>query len=699
MVTIGLFRRKKKQEIRADTVQNAETSILTFFGITGELTREAALSIPTVSACINKVGETISRLPVKLYRKDEEEVTEIYDDPRIKLLNGSTGDTLSTVDMWKAAVEDYYLGRGAWIYVNSDSLSVRSLHYVDSRSVSILCNTDPIFKAFRVQINAQTYYDFQFVKLLRKTRDGYTNIPLQEEASSILSAAWNALKLENMMNSSGGCKPGFLKSKNKLADAAIAAIKEGYQKVYDNEEKRDKIVVLNEGVDFEAISSTAAELQMNENKKTNSIEICKLFGFPHTVIDGGATEDDNKKFIAAVISIINQIETELDNVLLLESEKEQGYYWAFDTKELTRGSLKERYDAYEIAVRNNILQVDEIRREEDYEPLGFNFIKLGLQDVLLNPETMDVFTPNTGQTKNLLTGEERAEELRGWITKGGRHILIGDDEGGSSGGAGGGRRLYHHDPDTGGGSGKSIDKSAESDIIKSGKNYGEYRGQLDVPYEGQISSKDLDEFNKKALNSIMEETGLSEKDARVAQSAIIEWCGDDYKSFTNGQQKDKEKIINDCLSRMGAYDGEIQRGMNFSNAADGAEFINAEVGKTISMKSVSAWSNDSGVAARYAGKSGSDCDSVILICDKNKSAAGVQHISKWGTMEAEVLSPSNAKWEVTEKTTISKYDYLKNEVIPKIKIPPKKKIQENRLIKEETELKSRTITILKVKEV
>lgn len=40
-------------------------------------------------------------------------------------------------------------------------------------------------------------------------------------------------------------------------------------------------------------------------------------------------------------------------------------------------------------------------------------------------------------------------ELRGWITKNGRHILIGDDGGGSSGGAG-----------------KSIDKSAKHDIIK-----------------------------------------------------------------------------------------------------------------------------------------------------------------------------------------------------------------------------------------
>ena len=166
--------------------------------------------------------------------------------------------------------------------------------------------------------------------------------------------------------------------------------------------------MLNDGVDFEAISSTAAELQMNENKKTNSIEICKLFGFPHTVIDGGASDDDNKKFISAVIALLNQIETELDNVLLLESEKEQGYYWAFDTKELTRGSLLERMQAYEIAKRNNILQVDEIRREEDYEPLGFNYITLGLADVLLDPATMDVFTPNTGQTKNLLSGEERA---------------------------------------------------------------------------------------------------------------------------------------------------------------------------------------------------------------------------------------------------------------------------------------------------
>ena len=514
MFIIGLFKRKKNREIRADTAQSSETSILTFFGITGELTREAALSIPTVSACVSKIGDTISRLPVKLYRKDSEQVSEIFDDPRIKLLNGNTGDTLSTVDMWKAAVEDYYFGHGAWIYIFSDGISVKSLHYVDSRNVSILSNADPIFKAFRVQINARNYYDFQFIKLLRRTRDGYTNIPLQEEASAVLSAAWNALKLENMMNSSGGCKPGFLKSKNRLSTEAIERIREGYSKIYDNKEKHDKIIVLNDGIDFEAVSSTAAELQMNENKKANSIEICKLFGFPHTVIDGGASDDDNKKFVDAVIALLNQIETELDNTLLLETEKEQGYYWAFDTKELTRGNLLDRMQAYEIAKRNNILQIDEIRREEDYEPLGFNFLTLGLSDVLLDPVTMDVFTPNTGQTKNLISGEERADnvELRERKYK---QLPNGKMNGSVSVGGGGGSPK------------KSVDKADKSDIIESEKK------QLTKELKGIKTANDV---TIKAVSNHasdrMVERGITSKEVKSAlESPTGSYPGNKPNSF------------------------------------------------------------------------------------------------------------------------------------------------------------------------
>lgn len=357
------------------------------------------MEIPTVSACINKISETIARLPVKLHQKNNGKITEILDDSRLVLLNGETGDTLNTVDMWKSLIEDYFLGGGGWIYINSDGLKIKSLHYVDCNNISIMTNNDPIFKAFNVFVNGKKYYDFQFLRVFRKTKNGYSNIPVQADNPKILSVAYNSLKLENKMNKTGGNKGGFLKSKTKLSSEALENIKTGCRALYDND--NGKIPVLNDGLDFQPVSSTAVELQINENKKINSVEICKLFGFPHTIIDGGASDDDNKKFISAITALINQLETALDSFLLLETEKENGYYFTFDTKELTRGSLKERYEAYQIGIKNHILQVDEVRREEDFEPLGFNFVTMGLGDVLLNPKTMEVFTPNTGQTSKL----------------------------------------------------------------------------------------------------------------------------------------------------------------------------------------------------------------------------------------------------------------------------------------------------------
>ena len=226
---MNFFKRKQKQEVRAENSET--TSILTFFGLTGKLTREAAAEIPTVSACINKISEAVSRLPVKLYRKMNDEVEEIKSDARLRLLNGETGDTLNTVDMWKAAISDYYLGSGAWIYVDSDGIETRSLRYVSCDNVSIMQNNDPIFKAFAILVNGKRYFDFQFIRLLRKTRDGYTNLPMQLENPTIFSAAYNEIKLENSVSANGGCKSGFLKAKTRLSEQVISEIRKGYARI------------------------------------------------------------------------------------------------------------------------------------------------------------------------------------------------------------------------------------------------------------------------------------------------------------------------------------------------------------------------------------------------------------------------------------------------------------------------------------
>ena len=78
-----------------------------------------------------------------------------------------------------------------------------------------------------------------------------------------------------------------------------------------------------------------------------------------------------------------------------------GSYFAFDTKEIIKGDIKTRFEAYKTALESNLMQIDEVRYLENLEPLGLNFIKLGLQDVLFNPVTKEVYTPNTNQITNI----------------------------------------------------------------------------------------------------------------------------------------------------------------------------------------------------------------------------------------------------------------------------------------------------------
>ena len=108
--------------------------------------------------------------------------------------------------------------------------------------------------------------------------------------------------------------------------------------------------------------------------------------------------DNYDKFIKnAIMPIATAFCTALNRDFLLETEK-KSFYFAPDTKELYKGSLKERYEAYQIAIKNGFKTRNEIRFLEDDDAIeGLDMISLGLGDVLLNAETGEIYTPNTNQ--------------------------------------------------------------------------------------------------------------------------------------------------------------------------------------------------------------------------------------------------------------------------------------------------------------
>lgn len=398
MSKIGIFRRK--EENRADPVGTVafESALLTALIGGTEVSKDMALQIPTAVGCVNKLASTVSQLPIKLYKKENGKVTEITDDKRLKLLNNDTGDTLNSDEFWKALIEDYYFGKGGFAYINKRLGEFQSLHYVDESKVSITVNADPIFKDYNINVNGTDFKPYDFLKIKRKTKDGAQSIPLQTENPLIFAVSYNSLVFEDNLVKKGGNKKGFIESEKTLAKEAIDSIKTAWKNLYSN--SNENVVVLNSGAKFKESSNTSVEMQLNENKRSNADEICKLIGFPSTILIGNASEEDKKEYINCVVNLLTVIETALDRDLLLEKEKDS-FYFAFDTKEITRGSQKERFDAYATALKNNFMKVDEVRKLEDLEPLGFNFLKLGLADVFFDPVTKEFYTPNTNATSKL----------------------------------------------------------------------------------------------------------------------------------------------------------------------------------------------------------------------------------------------------------------------------------------------------------
>lgn len=398
---MGLFRRKEKPEERADPGRevDASDSLLRALISGTDVDKTILLQIPAVRGCLEKIAGTVCRLPIKLYRKVDGKVEEITEDARLRLLNKETGDTLNADEFWRAMLEDYYLGRGAYAYIRKNGIGeYEGLHYVEEEKVSVLKNYDPILKSYSIMVMGKTYHPFEFLKLHRRTKDGAEGIPLWQDNPLIFSVTYNSFVFEEKLVKKGGNKRGFIEAEDRLDKGAIESIKRAWNNLYSN--NTDNVVVLNKGAKFKESSNTSVEMQLNENKESNAKDICGMFGFSSRILYGEATQEDRKEYINAIMSLLNVIETALDKDLLTEREKES-FYFAFDTKELTRGSLKERYEAYALGLTNNFLQIDEVRAKEDMEPLGFKWVRIGLNDVLLDVEKGIIYTPNMNAVADL----------------------------------------------------------------------------------------------------------------------------------------------------------------------------------------------------------------------------------------------------------------------------------------------------------
>lgn len=387
------FLKKEKRSTENDVIADVLNGISPL--INGKtITKQQAMSIPVVTKSVNWIASAISGLPIKMYKRTNKGYVEVYDDYRLPLLNNYSGNCMTANDLKKQLITDLLLDGNGYAYISKLGNKIEKLSYIPTNKLTYTESVDNINKIVNIWVDGKQVQDYNVFRLVNNTKNGVSGIGFVSDCQDLLSTILGSLQYENSSISSG-VRRGFLKSKSKLDKDKMDELKQAWKRLINP--NQSDVLVLNAGIEFEDASSTATESQLSQNKTINMHQILAYFGLPTNFFEGANSDSYLTAVRIAVLPIVKQLVTALNNYLLLESEKHD-LKFDIDTSELLRINANERYAMYQMAIDKGILTTDEVRQMENLPVLDMPYLKLGLGDVLYNINNGSIFVPNTGAT-------------------------------------------------------------------------------------------------------------------------------------------------------------------------------------------------------------------------------------------------------------------------------------------------------------
>lgn len=407
----------KTEERSIDT----NTSITSLFREEETVSEDSVLKIPTVKACVELIAGTIAQLPVYLYRETDDGSVEKIEDYRCTLLNDEPNELQTGYSFKKHMVQDYIFYGASYNYIDRDGNTVTELRNLKTRNVRVDKYIQDGFRVVDADINVvaieegrikrnpqenvkilSTLKPYDCIIALNESTDGITSKGVLEYGKDVFKVAMEEKKYTSSIYANGALPLGILKTTGRLTQPAIERLKESWRSLYSGAQNAGKTVVLEEGLDYTPVSLKPGDLLLTENRKDTIGDICKLFNIPESLVDVtkikyGSLEQNNIHFLQYTLSpIITSIESGLNKSLLLEDEKRQGYFFAFDTSEVLRSTDREKYEAARVAVDGGLMSINEARYRLNLPAIKDNVMKWTLGAVLYYPETGEMKIPNMG---------------------------------------------------------------------------------------------------------------------------------------------------------------------------------------------------------------------------------------------------------------------------------------------------------------
>ncbi|WP_167815137.1 phage portal protein [Sporolactobacillus shoreae] len=375
----------------------------------GKISEQQALKIPAVKAAVDLISDSIATLPIYLYEEQSDQAISKVKDRRVDLLNDRANDYEIAQTLKKQLVKDYLLHGRAFLYLVSDNF-----YYLEASKVDEECYTND---GITIAEKRFKYHGVKEIMIpeaqIIMINSGSSGVLASGE--DILDTALGLINYQNAIMNNGALPMGILKASSRLTQPAIDRLRTSWEQLYSGSKNSGKTVVLEEGLDFKALSLRPNELQMTEANTLMIAEVARLFNMPESLLNAQANkynslEQNNLSFLQYCIApILTNFESSFNQALLTTQEKQQGYYFRFDTSEIIRTTEKEKVDSVSAAFTKGLISFNEARYQLDKPAIEDDYYLLNLGSVIKDSKTGKLTVPNMGIAQDLKKEEHNGE--------------------------------------------------------------------------------------------------------------------------------------------------------------------------------------------------------------------------------------------------------------------------------------------------
>lgn len=366
---------------------------------TRAISTDAALQISAVWACVSVIVNTVSTLPLLVYRNEADGLRSVDRDGNLwRLLHDAPNPRMTSAEFWAAMITNLCLRLNAYARIERDAKGEAvALWPMSADQVEVQVIGRDVFYAYRYDQDVLILREDQVLHI-KGMGNGTLGLDRLDYMRASTTEASNSTAAASKLFSTGGKPTGVLMVDNVLNAEQRAAIKANFAEMQAGSASR--LFVLEANMKYQQLSLSPEDMQLLSTRQFGVEEIARWFGVPPVMIGhsnvttwGSGVEQIIEGFYKFnVRPLLVNIEQAIKKRVMTPAQRVRNTV-EFNFEGLLRVNLKDRAEVYSKLLQNGVMTRNEARQLENMPPIPGGD-KITVQSNLV--ELKNLANPNQG---------------------------------------------------------------------------------------------------------------------------------------------------------------------------------------------------------------------------------------------------------------------------------------------------------------